>query len=229
MMNASANQEFELPIRAASAMQVGAVSMSLNIPSNLVTVQDVLVNGSTVSAVWLVDGDELRIGWFATTPVNVAENGKLITLKLKTTSAFTTGQTMEFALKFDPLNELANGENKVIPNASLLVAQVSNGTGVTGIINPFDNQNLSLSNYPNPFKGFTTVDYKLPEQGKVNITVYNQLGQQVQTLIDANQNAGDYSIRMDAKNLMPGIYIAKLRLTNTNVNMTGTVKLSVLK
>ncbi len=229
MLNASANQEFELPIRAASAMQVGAVSMSLNIPSNLVTVQDVLVNGSAVSAVWLVDGDELRIGWFSAKPVVVAENGNLITLKLKTTNAFTRGQTMEFALKFDPLNELANGENKVIPNASLLVAQVSNGTDVTGIISPFDNQNLSLSNYPNPFKGFTTVDYKLPVQGKVNITVYNQLGQQVQTLIDANQNAGDYSIRMDAKKLMPGIYIAKLRLTNTNVNMTGTVKLSVLK
>jgi hypothetical protein len=227
MVNAGANQEFELSMRAASAMQVGAISMILNIPSGLVNVKDVLVNGSSVSAAWAVKGDELRIGWYASTPVNVTENGKLITLKLMTTNAFTVGQTMDIALKFDPLNELADGNFDVIQDATLLVAQV--GNGVTGIINPGDAQGLLLSNYPNPFKGSTTVDYQLPVNGKVTISVYNQIGQLVKTLVDGNQNAGDYSIRMDANNLMPGIYIAKLRLTNTNVDLTGTLKLSVLK
>jgi flagellar hook assembly protein FlgD len=65
--------------------------------------------------------------------------------------------------------------------------------------------------------------------GKVTINVYNQIGQLVKTLVDGNQNAGDYSIRMDANNLMPGIYIAKLSLTNTGVDLSGTLKLSVLK
>lgn len=227
MVNAGSSQEIELPLRAASAMQVGAVSMILNIPSGLVTVQDVKVNGSTDPVTWAVNGNELRIGWYSSTPVDVAENGKLIALKLKTTSAFTTGQTMDIALKFDPLNELADGNYDVIEGANLLVAQVANS--VTSVLNPSDSKSLSLRNYPNPFKGLTTVDYKLPIQGKVNITVYNQLGQQVQTLIDATQNAGEYSIRMDGTNLMPGIYIAKLRLSNSGVDMIGTLKLSIMK
>jgi hypothetical protein len=226
-INAGANQEFELPIRASSAMQVGAVSMIMNIPSGLVKVQDVLVNGSSVAAAWAVKGDELRIGWYSSMPVNVAENGKFITLKLKTTNAFTVGQSMEFALKFDPLNELADGNYDVIQDANLLVAQV--GNGLTGILNPADNNGLSLSNYPNPFKNSTTISYALPVQGKVTIQVYNSLGQLVKSLVDANQNAGKYSIRMDGNNLMPGIYIAKLRLTNPNADIAGTVKLSVLK
>jgi len=226
-MNAVANQEFELPLRAASAMQVGAISMILRIPSGLVNVQNILVNGSSVAPDWAVNGDELRIGWYSSTPVNVQENGNLLTLKLKSTNAFTMGQMMEFALKSDPLNELANGNSEVIQNAKLLVALV--GNGVTGIHNPTENSGLSLSNYPNPFKGYTTIDYQLPENGKVTIQVYNSLGQLVSSLVDANQNAGNYSIRMDGNNLMPGIYIAKLRLTNLKVDMTGTVKLSVLK
>lgn len=226
-MNAGVNQEFELPMRAASAMQVGAISMILQIPSGMVNVQDVLVNGSTVAPDWALIGDELRIGWYSSTPVNVAENGNLFTLKLKTTNAFMVGESMEFALKFDPLNELADGNSQVIQDASLLVAKV--GNGLTGIVNPVDNNGLLLSNYPNPFKNSTTVSYALPVQGKVTIQVYNSLGQLVKSLVDANQNAGNYSIRMDGNNLMPGIYIAKLRLTNQNVELTGTVKLSVLK
>ena len=226
-MQVGANQEFELPLRAGSTMEVGAVSMILEIPSGLVNVQDVILNGSTVPVLWAVKGNELRLGWNSSMPVNVAENGNLVTLKLKTNNSFTMGESIEVALKFDPLNELADGNFDVIQGANLLVAKV--GNGVTGILNSADNNSLSLSNYPNPFKNSTTVDYKLPVNGKVTIMVYNQIGQLVKSLVDGNQNAGNYSVRMDANNLMPGIYIAKLRLTNTNVDMTGTVKLSVLK
>jgi hypothetical protein len=228
-LNAVSGQEFELPIRAASAMQVGAVSMILDIPSNLVSIQNIKVNGSTDPVTWAVNGNELRIGWYSSTPVNVAENGNLLTLKLKTSNSFTVGSAMELALQFNPLNELADGNFEVIKGANLLVAQVTNGNGITGLINPTENSGLSFNNYPNPFRNSTTVDYKLPVSGKVTIDVYNQIGQLVQSLVNANQNAGDYSIRMDANGLMPGIYIARLRLTNTDVDMTGTVKLSVLK
>jgi hypothetical protein len=199
----------------------------LNIPSAMVSVQDITVKGSADPVMWAVKGDELRISWFSSVPVNVTENENLLTLKLKSTDSFTVGQSMDIAMTFNPLNELADGNSEVIQDASLLVAQVANG--VTGLINPKDAQGLLLSNYPNPFKGSTTVDYQLPVNGKVTINVYNQIGQLVKTLVDGNQNAGDYSIRMDANNLMPGIYIAKLRLTNTGVDLTGTVKLSVLK
>lgn len=227
MVSVDADQEFELPLRVASSMQVGAISMILQIPSGLVNVQDVLVNDSNTATDWVVNGDELRIGWYSSTPVNVDKNSNLLTLKLKSTSAFTVGKTMQFTLKFDPLNELADGNSIVIQNASLLVAGV--GNGVTGIHKQIENSGLSLINYPNPFKGYTMLEYNLPIAGKVTIQVYNSLGQLVKSVVNANQNAGNYSIRMDSNDLMPGIYIAKLRLTNLNTEMIGNVKLSVLK
>jgi len=55
-------------------------------------------------------------------------------------------------------------------------------------------------NYPNPFNPETTIEYALPKQSKVSLTIYNVLGQQVKSLTNTVQNAGNYSIVWDAKN-----------------------------
>ncbi len=222
-----ANQEFELPMRAASAMEVSAVSMILELPANMVQVQDVVVNGSEAPVMWAVKGNELRIGWNSLTPVNVAENGSLLTLKLKTSAAFAPGQSLAIELPFDPLNELADGNHLAMENAALMVAKVGNAT--VGATTLAQENGLLLSNYPNPFSKSTTLEYTLPVDGMVTINLYNNLGQLVTTIVEANQNAGQYSFRYESNALQPGIYMAKLRLSNNETDMVNTLKLSVTK
>ena len=222
-----ANQEFELPMRAASAMEVSAVSMILDIPANMVQVQDVVVNGSDAPVMWAVKGNELRIGWNSLNPVNVAENGSLVTLKLKTSTAFTQGQTLGIELPFDPLNELADGNHLAMENAALMVAKV--GNQAVGTIDIDKNGGLLFSNYPNPFNKVTMLEYDLPVDGKVTINLYNNLGQLVTKLVDADQTAGQHMFRYENNSLQPGIYVAKLRLVNSETDMVGTIKLSVQK
>ncbi|MFZ0390102.1 MAG: choice-of-anchor D domain-containing protein, partial [Calditrichia bacterium] len=55
-------------------------------------------------------------------------------------------------------------------------------------------------NYPNPFNPQTTIKYSIPENQKVEIAVYNALGQKVSTLLNQYQEAGYYSINWDATN-----------------------------
>jgi hypothetical protein len=226
-LNVKENQEFDLPLRAQSAMEVGAVSMILDIASDLVQVTGVKVIGSDVPVTWAIKGDELRIGWYSSNPVNVSENGNLVTLKLKTTDAFTMGQSLDLNLVYNSLNELADGNFEVICGAELLAAKV--GNGISGLTGEMDNGGLLFSNYPNPFSRSTTLEYSIPVDGKVNINVYNQLGQLVTVVMEEHQVAGRYSIRDCGSNLVPGVYIAKLRLTNSSTNMVGTIKLNVLK
>ncbi len=66
-------------------------------------------------------------------------------------------------------------------------------------------------NYPNPFREHTTISYTLPQSEHVELEVYNILGQQVKTLVDTIQPAGNYSIIFRADSLPNGLYLYTLR------------------
>jgi hypothetical protein len=69
----------------------------------------------------------------------------------------------------------------------------------------------SLSqNYPNPFNPETTIEYAVPEAGKVKVQVYNLLGQEVEVLIDCKQEAGHHAIKWNAADMASGVYFYRL-------------------
>jgi len=68
------------------------------------------------------------------------------------------------------------------------------------------------SAYPNPFNPVTTLNYHLPENGQVNITIFDMMGRVVKTLINYQQTAGYKSIQWNATNdrnepVSAGIYL----------------------
>ncbi|MGE5352419.1 MAG: CHRD domain-containing protein [Acidobacteriota bacterium] len=65
-------------------------------------------------------------------------------------------------------------------------------------------------NYPNPFNPSTSIRFSLPATGLVNLTIYNMLGQRVQTLMNQQMNAGSYEVKFDASALPSGMYIYRL-------------------
>jgi len=54
------------------------------------------------------------------------------------------------------------------------------------------------SNYPNPFNPVTTLRYDLPEDGLVNITIYDMLGNVVNNLVNTKQSSGYKSVQWNA-------------------------------
>lgn len=66
-------------------------------------------------------------------------------------------------------------------------------------------------NYPNPFNPVTTITYSLEKQSKVELSVYNTLGQKVATLVNAPQLAGQYTVPFDGSALASGIYFYHLK------------------
>jgi flagellar hook assembly protein FlgD len=54
--------------------------------------------------------------------------------------------------------------------------------------------------YPNPFNPITSIDYDLPEDGFINITIYSMMGNIVKTLVNGPQTAGNKTIQWNATN-----------------------------
>ena len=74
------------------------------------------------------------------------------------------------------------------------------------------------ANYPNPFNPSTTIGYGVPENAAVRIAIYNLLGQEVATLVDAPHIAGRYSVVWDGRDqsgssVSSGVYIYRMSAT----------------
>ena len=71
-------------------------------------------------------------------------------------------------------------------------------------------------NYPNPFNPTTVISYQLLEVSDVELTIYNQLGQKVRTLVNERQPAERYQIEWDGHDQLgtqvgSGLYLYRLR------------------
>lgn len=82
-------------------------------------------------------------------------------------------------------------------------------------INNFVPDNFQLEqNYPNPFNPTTTIRYALPEVSFAMIKVYDMLGNEVITLINEEQAAGNYEVDFNATGLSSGMYFYTLKAGN---------------
>ncbi len=81
-------------------------------------------------------------------------------------------------------------------------------------------------NKPNPFDSTTTtIEYHLPVEAHVKLTVYNISGQQVAVLKNHVENIGRYTVIWDSSDMPSGIYLYRLKAGN----FTETKKMLLLK
>ena len=66
-------------------------------------------------------------------------------------------------------------------------------------------------NYPNPFKGKTTIKYCLSEKAKVKLTLFNSIGEKIKELFHKVQKAGTYETIIDSHDFPVGVYYYQLK------------------
>ena len=146
---------------------------------------------------------EIRIAAAGNNPDG--ETGVFATLVFYVTDAFTEETSIS-------ITDLTWNEGEMIAVAAEMTISYGLGIDAAAVPDVF----ALHQNYPNPFNPITRINYDLPEDALVNITIYNMMGRQVKTLIHSEQTAGYRNIRWNATNhlgqaVSAGLYIYTIR------------------
>jgi glucose/arabinose dehydrogenase len=70
-------------------------------------------------------------------------------------------------------------------------------------------------NYPNPFNPTTAIEFSLPQEGRVSLTIYDLVGKEVKKLLDGFMPTGMHQVRWSGTNqqglsVSSGVYVCRL-------------------
>jgi chitinase len=80
-------------------------------------------------------------------------------------------------------------------------------------------------NYPNPFNPSTVISFEVKKAAVVTITLFNNLGMEVSSVVNKFYNAGNYEVNFNAESLSAGTYYYRL----TSGDYSETKKMILLK
>jgi photosystem II stability/assembly factor-like uncharacterized protein len=66
-------------------------------------------------------------------------------------------------------------------------------------------------NYPNPFNNSSVLRYSIPNSSQVILKIYNTLGEEIETLVNEEKQAGTYEISWATSGLPSGVYFYRLQ------------------
>jgi len=142
------------------------------------------------------------------------------------TSSFYTDEDLEFnTLYFYRVSSYSTDWSEYSETIALVLENLDISNG--------NNMPLSYKihqNHPNPFNPVTTIRYDLPEDGLVNITIYDMMGRQISTLVSGQQTAGYNIVQWNATNTLGEAVSAGLYLYTIHAGeFTQTKKMVLLK
>jgi hypothetical protein len=82
-----------------------------------------------------------------------------------------------------------------------------------------------VSNYPNPFRGETWVEYEIPERGNVRFVIFDVRGRNARVMEGGVQDAGIHAIKLDSVGLPSGVYFLRVESNGRS----AALKIAVLK
>jgi hypothetical protein len=159
------------------------------------------------------EGNVLKVGMIDFSGHNALKKGQSTTLRF----------TLHAQL---PAEELLTSAIVVNPKAEEMTVEIREGKSIAILPESYELK----PNYPNPFNPTTMISYALPRSVKVNLTIYNVLGQQVRSLVSDYQPAGYYEVQWDGRNdqneiVASGLYLYRL----STDEFSDTRKMMLLK
>ncbi|MBC8042453.1 MAG: aryl-sulfate sulfotransferase [Rhizobacter sp.] len=164
------------------------------------------IYGFAMGSVQRLSNGNTVIGWGSTNPsvTEVTASGEKVYEASLPTGIYSY---RAFRYEWDNQATSAVGASSALPAQTFVLAQ----------------------NYPNPFNPQTTIRYQLPLAADVKLKVFDVLGREVQTLVNAKQAAGNYTAAFNASRLSSGVYFYRLSAASASGTNVATKKMLLVK
>lgn len=96
----------------------------------------------------------------------------------------------------------------------ILLAALHSGQLPVGISKNIATSELNYSVYPNPFTDMTTVNFELDRRAKIELNVFNLIGENIRSIDLGYQISGNHQVTIDKGDLNPGVYILQIKTDN---------------
>lgn len=94
---------------------------------------------------------------------------------------------------------------------AVLIKQFLTSLNSVNEIKSLKHEYFISQNYPNPFNPATTIRYSIPKPSHVQLKIFDLLGREISTLVNAEKNAGEYTVQFNALQLPSGTYIYSIQ------------------
>jgi len=235
---ASAHSYYEIELPVLPRMAVGydnsEKEMTLNL-SDEITVRD---NGQSETSLYITNDANANVEYFELPPLPPAgyfdvrfSNGAILETSNATLISMqgvqypislsidnpTSNYTFVDAITGEVIGTIEYGNNNNIE------IKGTAGDAIKVMRSERSVPSFFISAYPNPVVSNTTFEYAIPQNGLVNVSLFDAIGNQISTLVSENQDAGIYKVDFDASSLTSGTYIIKLSSGDNNTVQTITV------
>ena len=219
-VSGSVNTEFDVYVEVQNVTNLFGVSFVLNFNKTYINALSESVEsfiGSDLVFVGQHDNGAGTVGIGISRKAGqggVSGTGNVAKVHFKVVQAVTQDTPVEFTLNSVEANDPSGLPISLIPGTTTTIL-IQSGTGVD-IDTSFPTNFELLQSYPNPFNPETTISYSIPEQSHVTMEIYNITGKRIVTLKDAQENAGNYSIRWNGRDdfgrpVSGGVYLCRFQ------------------
>ncbi len=209
--------EFNIPVYAEQELSVAAISLIVNFPKDLITVEEITSVAGAI--IYSVNNGEAKIAWSEIEPVTFRKGEPVFILKAQATSKFTPGQSVRIGIREE--SEFADVFATPIPGVELSAPIIEPMAAID--MDKDESVITGLTVYPNPARDVVTVDYQTIDASVIEISLHSILGQIILSKEFSHGTGGEFKDQISTTNLQEGVYF--LRITekgNTNAEILNT-------
>jgi hypothetical protein len=208
---ANHSDPIEFKLTSSGNLEIAGMHLVIKIPEGL----KVLNVESPVSAANIsIFNDQVRVTWIDEARQAFEIMNGMPLLVITTEATAVSRDENNYSLKLSDESHFINTDGELISGVNLVLPTI--------IISKI--KDLAATVYPNPFIEYTNLNFQLPGDGNVIISLFDQSGRQVQKIINGNASAGSNQVKIDGADLIPGMYHYSIMYSGSNQQINnGTI------